>query len=135
MHPAAFRSLVQAHLLPLICGAQLVPGESPSPTARPAVVLRSRHSMELKPSQASPWCLTLTRSQPFAAARESPITEKELAKAFVNGLAAMPQGFETGPYAGDLLARFCRRVPVSEPCCAMLVSRYVLPRVIGVRRR
>ncbi|MEB3266283.1 MAG: hypothetical protein VKN13_06700 [Cyanobacteriota bacterium] len=100
MNAAAFRSLVQAHLLPLICGAQLVPGESPSPAARPAVVLRSRHSMDLKPSQASPWCLTRTRSQPFAAARESPITEKELAKAFVNGLRRCRQASKRGRMRG-----------------------------------
>ena len=66
MEPAPFRALVQQHLLPLFSGAQLVPGTSPSPPQRPAVVERGRQSIEIKPSDGTTWCLTITRDQPFA---------------------------------------------------------------------
>jgi hypothetical protein len=116
MTPDHFRSLLRQHLLPLISGAVLVPKPAPSPGARPAVVLRSRHSLEIKPSQDAPWCFTITRLHPFASASDGPVTEKALAKAFVEGLAAMPPGFEASPYASDLMARFGRRLVARTLC-------------------
>ena len=119
MHPAVFRSLVQAHLLPLFSGAEVLPDVTPSSQARPAVAQRSRHSLEIKPNQATPWCLTIIRFQSFASATVQPgvpVTEKALAKAFVEGLAAMPPGFEASPYADDLMARFGRRLVAHTLC-------------------
>ncbi|MFM9103187.1 MAG: hypothetical protein ACKOPS_18395, partial [Cyanobium sp.] len=116
MTPDHFRSLLRQHLLPLISGAVLVPEPAPSPVARPAVALRSRHSLEIKPSQHTPWCFTITRLHPFASASDGPVTEKALAKAFVEGLAAMPPGFEASPYASDLMARFGRRLVAHTLC-------------------
>jgi hypothetical protein len=118
MEPAPFRSLVQLHLLPLFSGAQLVPGTSPSPPQRPAVAERGRHSIEIKPTQATPWCLTITRDQPFARTAAGQVSEKQLAKAFVAQLAAMPEGFEGGPFADDLMARLPRRLVVDTLCSA-----------------
>ena len=83
MEPTPFRSLVQQHLLPLFSGAQLLPGTSPSRPQRPVVAERGRHSIELKPTQATPWCLTITRDQPFAKTLPGQVSEKQLAKAFV----------------------------------------------------
>jgi hypothetical protein len=116
MEPAPFRSLVQQHLLPLFSGAQLVPGTSPSPPRRPAVAERGRHSLEIKPSQATPWCLTITRDQPFAKTAPGQVSEKQLAKAFVAQVAAMPHGFEASPFAADLMARLPRRLVVETLC-------------------
>ena len=118
MEPAPFRSLVQQHLLPLFSGAQLVPGTSPSPPQRPAVAERGRHSIEIKPTQATPWCLTMTRDQPFARTAPGQVSEKQLAKAFVAQVAAMPEGFEAGPFAADLMARLPRRLVVDTLCPA-----------------
>jgi len=118
MEPAPFRFLVQQHLLPLFSGAQLVPELAASPTARPAVAQRSRHSIEIKPSQHTPWCLTITRLQPFAKPQPGMVSEKGLAKAFVAGLAAMPPGFEGSSYAADLMARLPRRLVVDTLCPA-----------------
>ena len=83
MEPAPFRNLVKQHLLPLFSGAQLVPGISSSPPQRPVVAERGRHSIELKPTQATSWCLTITRDQPFAKSAPVQVSEKQLAKAFV----------------------------------------------------
>jgi hypothetical protein len=116
MEAHAFRALVQQHLLPLFSGAQLVPGHSRSPTVRPAVVERGRYSIEIKPSQATPWSLTITRPQPFAKPQPGRVSEKALAKAFVAALAAMPEGFEGGTYAADLMARLPRRLVVDTLC-------------------
>lgn len=58
----AFRALVSDH--------------SSSPMVRPAVVERGRHSIEIKPSQATPWCLTITRPQPFARPQSGGVSEK-----------------------------------------------------------
>jgi hypothetical protein len=118
MEPTPFRSLVQQHLLPLFSGAELVRGTSPSPPQRPAVAERGRHSIEIKPSQATPWCLTITRDQPFAKTVPGQVSEKQLAKAFVAQLAAMPEGFEAGPFAADLMARLPRRLVVDTLCPA-----------------
>ncbi|MFN7900038.1 MAG: hypothetical protein ACK5N0_10310 [Synechococcaceae cyanobacterium] len=118
MEPAPFRSLVQQHLLPLFSGAQLVPGTSPSPPQRPAVAERGRQSIEIKPTQATLWCLTITRDQPFARTAPGQVSEKQLAKAFVAQLAAMPEGFEAGPFAADLMARLPRRLVVDTLCSA-----------------
>lgn len=107
---------MQQHLLPLFSGAQLVPGHSSSPTVRPAVVERGRYSIEIKPSQATPWSLTITRPQPFARPQPGGVSEKALAKAFVAALAAMPEGFESSPYAADLMARLPRRLVVDTLC-------------------
>jgi len=116
MEPLAFRALVQQHLLPLFSGAQLVPGHSSSPTLRPAVVERGRYSIEIKPSQATPWSLTITRPQPFARPQPGRVSEKALAKAFVAALAAMPEGFEGSDYSTDLMARLPRRLVVDTLC-------------------
>ena len=78
MTPDHFRSLLRQHLLPLISGAVLVPKPAPSPGARPAVVLRSRHSLEIKPSQDAPLVLhyhappSLRQRQRWARHREGP---------------------------------------------------------------
>jgi hypothetical protein len=118
MEPTPFRSLVQQHLLPLFSGALLVPGTSPSPPQRPAVAERGRQSIEIKPTQATSWCLTITRDQPFARTAPGQVSEKQLAKAFVAQLAAMPEGFEGGPFAADLMARLPRRLVVETLCPA-----------------
>ena len=118
MEPCAFSSLVQQHLLPLFSGAQLVSATSPSPPQRPAVAERGRQSIEIKPSQATPWCITITRDQPFARTAPGQVSEKQLAKAFVAQVAAMPEGFEAGPFAADLMARLPRRLVVETLCPA-----------------
>ena len=109
---------MQQHLLPLFSGAELVPGTSPSPPQRPAVAERGRQSIEIKPTQATSWCLTITRDQPFARTASGQVSEKQLAKAFVAQLAAMPEGFEAGPFAADLMARLPRRLVVDTLCPA-----------------
>lgn len=116
MEPAPFRNLVKQHLLPLFSGAELLRGTSPSPPQRPVVAERGRHSIELKPTQATPWCLTITRDQPFVKTLPGQVNEKQLAKAFVAQLAAMPYGFEAGPFAADLMARLPRRLVVDTLC-------------------
>ena len=116
MEPSLFRSLVKQHLLPLVSGAELLPGTSISPTVRPAVVERGRHSIELKPKQETSWCLTLTRTQTFAKPQEGRVSEIALVKAFVAELAAMPPGFESSIYATDLMARLPRRLVVNTVC-------------------
>jgi hypothetical protein len=116
MEPTPFRSLVQQHLLPLFSGAELVRGTSPSPPQRPAVAERGRHSIEIKPTQATAWCLAITRDQPFAKTVPGQVSEKQLAKAFVAQVAAMPEGFEAGPFAADLMARLPRRLVVDTLC-------------------
>jgi hypothetical protein len=126
MEPTSFRSLVQQHLLPLFSGAQVLRGTSPSPPQRPAVAERGRQSIEIKPSQATPWCLTITRDQPFARTAPGQVSEKQLAKAFVAQLAAMPEGFEGGPFAADLMARLPRRLVVETLCPAGVEQGAVL---------
>ena len=126
MELAPFRSLVQQQLLPLFSGAQLVPGNSPSPSQRPAVAERGRQTIEIKPSQATSWCLTITRDQPFAKTAPGQVSEKQLVKAFVAQVVAMPEGFEAGPFAADLMARLPRRLVVETLCPAGVEQGAVL---------
>lgn len=126
MEPAPFRSLVQQHLLQRFSGAEMVLGSSPSPPQRPAVAERGRQSIEIKPAQATSWCLTITRDQPFAKSVPEQVSEKKLAKAFVAQVAAMPEGFEEGPFAADLMARLPRRLVVETLCPPGVKSSAVL---------
>jgi hypothetical protein len=122
MTPDGFRALLRQHLLPLISGAELLPDTASSPAVRPAVDQRNRHLLEIKPSQDCRWCFRITRPHPFARTSDGPVTEKALARAFVEGLGAMPPGFEASPYAADLMARFGRRL-VADTLCPDGVDR------------
>jgi hypothetical protein len=80
------------------------------------VAERGRQSIEIKPSQATSWCLTITRDQPFARTAPGQVSKKQLAKVFVAQVAAMPEGFESGSFAADLMARLPRRLVVDTLC-------------------
>ncbi len=54
------------------------------------------------------------------------MSEKQLTKAFVVQLAAMPEGFEGGPFAADLMARLPRRLMVDTLCPPGVKSGVVL---------
>jgi len=113
MQQITFRGLVEEHLLPLFSGAQIEDGFAGSTSRRATVRYTTICSMEIKPNKTDEWCLRVTRSQPFTQIQGGKVSEHSIASAFVAGLAAMPEGFENGAFAQDLMSRFGRRLAVT----------------------